>query len=126
MASLSKDAAGRGKGTAGPVGPAGVSGALCALPGNVGHYTRDAFSVVPELGIAGGYQVTSHLGAFVGYTFLYWSGVARPVDQINGNVNSTLVPTSIVPPTGPATPPPVIKDTAFWAHGVSAGPEFRY
>jgi hypothetical protein len=23
-------------------------------------------------------------------------------------------------------PPPVIKDTAFWAHGVSAGLEFRY
>lgn len=101
-------------------------GGLYALPGNIGRYTRDEFSVVSEVGITGGYQVTNHLRAFVGYTFLHWSGMARPVDQINGNVNSTFVPTSIVPPSGPATPPLVIRDTAFWAHGVSAGVEFRY
>lgn len=101
-------------------------GGLYALPGNIGHYTRDEFSVVSELGIFGGYQVTSHLRAFVGYTFLYWSGVARPVDQIGGNLNSTFVPTSIAPPAGPPTPPLVIKDTAFWAHGLSVGVELRY
>jgi Putative beta barrel porin-7 (BBP7) len=34
-------------------------GGLYALPGNIGHYTHDEFSVVPELGINVGYQVTN-------------------------------------------------------------------
>jgi hypothetical protein len=101
-------------------------GGLFALPGNIGHHTHDEFSVVPEVGINLGYQVTNHLRAFVGYTFIYWSDVARPVDQINRNVNSTLVPTSIVAPSGPPTPPLTIKDTPFWAHGFNVGLEFRF
>jgi hypothetical protein len=101
-------------------------GGLYALPGNIGHYTHDEFSVVSELGINVGYQVTNNLRAFVGYSFLYWSDVARPADQISRNVNSTLVPTSILAPSGPPTLPLTIKDTPFWAHGINVGLEFRF
>jgi hypothetical protein len=106
--------------------PVTTPGGLFALPGNIGHYTHDEFSVVPEVGINVGYQVTNHLRAFVGYTFIYWSDVARPADQINQNVNSTLVPTSIVAPSGPPTQPLAIRDTPFWAHGFNFGLEFRF
>jgi len=111
-----------------PPGGATVTtpGGLYALPGNIGHYTHDEFAVVTEVGINAGYQLTNHLRGFVGYTFLYWSDVARPVDQIDRNVNSTLVPTSIVAPGGPPTLPLAIKDTPFWAHGVNVGLEFRF
>jgi hypothetical protein len=106
--------------------PVTTPGGLFALPGNIGHFTHDEFSVVPEVGINVGYQVTHHLRAFVGYTFIYWSDVARPADQINQNVNSTLIPTSIVAPSGPPTQPLAIRDTPFWAHGFNAGLEFRF
>jgi hypothetical protein len=70
--------------------------------------------------------VTNNLRAFVGYTFLYWSDVARPFDQINFNVNSTRVPTSILMPSGPPTLPLTIRDTSFWAQGINVGIEFRF
>src|SRR5262249_15174735 len=56
------------------------NGGLLAQPTNSGHFSRDQFAVVPEVGINVGYQVTEHLRAFVGYSFLYWSNVARPGD----------------------------------------------
>jgi hypothetical protein len=52
--------------------PTVANGGLLAQPTNSGHFTRDRFAVVPEVGINVGYQVTEHLRAFVGYSFLYW------------------------------------------------------
>ena len=47
-------------------------GGLLALPSNIGVHSRDVFSVVPEVGLTVGYQLTDHLKTFVGYNFLYW------------------------------------------------------
>jgi hypothetical protein len=104
------------------------NGGLLAQPTNSGHFTRDQFTVVPEVGINVGYQVTEHLRAFVGYSFLYWSNVARPGDQIDRAVNPTQLPVSATAPhlIGPARPAPVLRDTDFWAQGISFGVEFRY
>ncbi len=88
--------------------PGGAStltpGDLLALPSNIGTHTRDQFSIVPEAGFNVGYQVTSHLRLFAGYTFIYWSNVERPGDAINLNVNSTRVPASTIAPSGPFDP----------------------
>ena len=76
-----------------PGGPAIVlPGGLLALPTNIGHYSRDQFSVVPQVGVNVGYQVTNNLRVLVGYTLLYWSDVVRPGDQIDLGVNSTAHP----------------------------------
>ena len=73
-----------------PDQPVAVSdGGLLALPTNSGTIEQDRFSVVPELGITLGYDVTERLKATFGYTFLYWSNVMRPGDQIDTNVNPT-------------------------------------
>jgi hypothetical protein len=108
--------------------PTAHAGGLLALPTNSGHFTRDEFAVVPEIGINVGYQVTDHLRAFVGYTFLYWSDVARPADQIDLAINGTQVPTNLGSGklVGPARPAVNLNSTDFWAQGINFGLEFRY
>jgi hypothetical protein len=108
--------------------PVVTSGGLLALPSNIGSHSRDAFSVIPEVGINVGYQVTPHLRAFAGYTFMYWSNVVRPGDAIDTGVNPSQLPTSSGrgPLVGPARPAFDFHDSGFWAQGISAGIELRY
>jgi hypothetical protein len=72
------------------------SGGLLGTPGS---FSRDYFTVVPEVNINLGYRFTSHLQASVGYSFLYWSSVVRPGDQVTG----------------------LPKATNFWAQGINFG-----
>ena len=95
---------------------------------NSGHFVRDRFTVVPEVGVNAGYLVTDHLRVFVGYNFLYWSSVVRPADQIDIGLSGTQIPTDtrFNPAAGPARPAVLVRDTGFWAQGISFGAEFRY
>jgi hypothetical protein len=108
-------------------------GGLLALPGtNIGEHTRNVFSVVPEVGLNLGYQLTDHLKAYVGYNFLYWSNVIRPGDQIDPFVDVTRIPAFIPPnlqgqiPPAAARPAVLFKETDFWAQGVNFGMELRW
>jgi hypothetical protein len=97
---------------------------LLAQPSNVGHYSRDRFSVAPEVGLNLGYQLTDHWRAVVGYDFLYWSNVVRPGNQIDRVVNSNQVAAPIA--AGPARPAFSFNGSDFWAQGLNFGLEFRY
>jgi len=105
-------------------------GDLLALPSNIGHYERAVFSVVPEANVTLGYQLTERLRIFAGYTFLYWSGVERPGDAIDFNVNSTRVPTALplfgIPPTGPLAPLFTWHPSGIWAMGINVGAQLRF
>jgi hypothetical protein len=105
-----------------------VPGGILALPTNSGHFSRDRFAVVPEVGVNVGYQVTPHVRVFVGYGFLYLSNVVRPGNVIDRTVNLTQIPSNLGPGTlvGPARPALVLRDTEFWAQGVNFGLEVRY
>jgi len=105
-----------------------VPGGLLALSSNIGRYTKDEFAAVPELGINFGYQINPLVRAYVGYSFIYLSDVARPGDQINRSVNPALVPTSTTYGTAstPAAPGFTFQRTEFWAQGVNFGLEVRY
>jgi hypothetical protein len=105
-----------------------VPGGLLALSTNIGKTTRDEFAVVPELSINVGYDFHRLVRVFVGYTFLYWSEVIRPGDQIDRTVNPALVPTSQFFGTagGPARPARVFQSSEFWAQGINLGLELRY
>jgi hypothetical protein len=106
-------------------GPTQVfNGGLLALPSNIGNYTRDTFTFVPEFGLNLGYQCTDHIKIFVGYTFLYWSDVVRPGEQIDRVVNTNQLPPAI--PGGPARPQFTFNGSDFWAQGVNFGVEFKY
>jgi len=103
-------------------------GGLLALPTNSGTFHRDEFAVVPEAGIRVDCRLTRHLHAFVGYSFLYWSEVLRPGNQIDPRLNVNEVPTSksFGAAGGPSRPAFSFNGTDFWAQGVSFGMEFRY
>ncbi len=104
------------------------SGGLLALPTNIGHYEHDEFTVVPEIDFNVGYQLTRNIRAFVGYSFLYWSNVARPGDQIDRTINVTQIPSTSGPDTliGPARPAFILNQTDIWAQGINFGIELRY
>jgi len=95
---------------------------------NSGHFVRDRFSVVPEIGVNAGYQLTNHLRVFAGYNFIYWSSVVRPADQIDLGLSGTQIVTDTR--FNPAAPPPrpafAFRETSFWVQGVSFGAELRY
>lgn len=108
--------------------PINAPAGLLALASNSGTFTRNAFAVVPEVGVNLGLRITERFSAFAGYTFIYWSDVARPGDQIDRNLNPNLIPTSNTfgTPGGPARPAPGIRSTDFYAHGLNVGLSFRY
>ena len=105
-----------------------ANGGLLAVSSNSGQFTRNTFAVVPEVGVSLKFQLTDRLRVFAGYTFIYWSNVARPGDQVDTNVNPNLVPTSMTfgTPGGTTSPAFAFHTTNFFAHGVNLGLEFRY
>ena len=105
------------------------AGGVLALPSNVGHFKKDKFAVVPEVGVNVGYQFGQHWRAFAGYNFLYWNTVARPGLQIDRNVHGQQIPLNNLgggPIVGPIGPTFTLHDTDFWAHGVNFGVEFIF
>jgi hypothetical protein len=113
-----------GSGTNTTVSPAG----LLAVSSNSGRQTRDEFTVVPEVCVNVGYQISSSLRVFAGYSFLYLGDVLRPGDQVNTTVNPGLVPASPWYGTSsvPAQPSALLSRSDFWAQGINFGLAFRY
>jgi len=103
----------------------GVANGLYAQPTNIGHHTESQFTVLPEFGANLGFQVTSHLRATVGYTFLYLSRVVRAGDQIDQTVTPALGAAAAAA-AGATRPALLFRESDFWAQGVNAGLEFRY
>jgi len=112
----------------GPGGTTTANAGILALPSNSGHFHDDRFAVVPEASFNVGYQVTDGLRLFVGYTFVYWSTVFRPGDQIDRAVDASQIPnfTPPVPPAGQTRPLVPLKGRDFWAQGMNVGLEYRY
>jgi hypothetical protein len=116
------------------VSPTGVvqnfTGGLLALPSNIGHFSNNAFSVVPEVGLNLGYQILPCLRGFVGYNFLYWSNVIRPGTSIDRNLDVTQIPNfPLTPEPAPlpgAHPAPIFHEVGIWAQGLTFGLEFMY
>ncbi|BBO30602.1 BBP7 family outer membrane beta-barrel protein [Lacipirellula parvula] len=104
------------------------SGGLLAQDSNIGQYERNELSVLPQLGMTLGYKLTDRLKLTGGYTFLYWSNVVRPGDQIDLEVNPGNLPFANPPdPDGlPARPQFTYRQNDFWAHGLSAGLEYQW
>ena len=102
---------------------ANATGGLLAQRTNIGDYSRNRFAVVPELGITLGYAISPQWRATVGYTFLYWSSVVRPGDQIDRDVNPNLFPPEVTPFTGLERPAFTFVESDLWVNGLSVGLE---
>ncbi|QDT11455.1 BBP7 family outer membrane beta-barrel protein [Planctomycetes bacterium K23_9] len=101
-------------------------GGLLAQSSNIGLHKQDEFSVVPEFNANIGYQLTDHLRATFGYTFIYWSNVVRPGDHISTDLNTGLLPPAVTPLTGVSRPAFAFDTTDYWAQGLSYGFEYRW
>jgi hypothetical protein len=108
---------------------AAANSGLLAQMTNSGSFSRDVFSVIPEVGVSVGWQATPHLKLYVGYNFLYWSNVLRVGDQVDTVLNVPSRPGPLLTQRVPAVPPrPAVlfNDTDFWAQGVNVGLQFTW
>jgi len=103
-------------------GAATFTGGLLAQSTNIGTYDENELSVITELGATLGFDLTSRLRATFGYSFLYWSRVARPADQLDVAA-SQLPPAS---PTGQHRPAQDFMANEFWAQGMNFGLAYRF
>ncbi len=99
-----------------------LSSGMLALPSNEGVYTQSSFTMIPELGLTVGYDLTCRLRATFGYSVIYWGQVVRAGDQINLDIN----PTQLSTLTGLARPNPPFSTTDFWAQGMNFGLEYHF
>jgi hypothetical protein len=97
-------------------------GGILTQPSNIGRQTHEEFTVVPQIQLKVGCDLTHWLRATVGYDFLYWNRVVRPGDQIDRTIDTTQVDGG--PPA--LRPAPQFNHTDFFAHGVSFGLELCY
>ena len=101
-------------------------GLLTQTGTNIGSHKRDEFSIIPELNINLGCQLTDNWKAYIGYNFLYWSNVVRPGEHIDRQVNPNFLPPPETPIAGPRVPGFAFDATDYWAHGINLGLEYRW
>jgi Putative beta barrel porin-7 (BBP7) len=104
------------------------NGGLLALPGaNIGRFTNDETSVVPQVGVNVGYQVSPNCSVFAGYSCLYWTNVVRPGHQIDPVLDINRIPNFGTAPAATTVRPIVpFNQSDFWAHGVNVGVRFSW
>ncbi len=100
----------------------GVSGGLLAQATNIGTYSRNVFSVAPELGATVTWFLSDSIEFSLGYSLLYYTHVT----QSNMAIDPNLAVNLSVPFAGAARPQFVFKDDDYWIHGVNFGVTFRY
>ncbi|NNE00346.1 MAG: BBP7 family outer membrane beta-barrel protein [Pirellulaceae bacterium] len=106
--------------------PTTLEGGLLAQTSNIGIHKQDEFTIVPEFNANVGYQLTDHLRAMLGYSFIYWSNVVRPGDQISTDLNPNLLPPQANPLVGVQRPGFAFDTTDYWVQGFSYGLEYRW
>lgn len=98
---------------------------LFALPSNSGEWSRNSFTVIPEVQVKVNCEVTNYLRVFVGYDLLYSNNVIRAASQVDRNLNPTQN-TAFLLPTGAPAPVAGFNRTEYWAQGISTGVQFQY
>lgn len=102
-------------------------GGFFTQPTNIGRTTVDSFSAVPQFAMTIGYNLTDRIFVFAGYDFLLWTDVERSGSEIDRVLNlsqSAAFGTGTL--SGAARPEPIIRQSDFWAQGISLGVQFRY
>lgn len=101
-----------------------ADGALLVQDTNSGVHKTNQFSVVPELGLTLGYDLTPRLRFTLAYSFIYWSQVVRPGDLIDMDVNLTQLDVGGLV----GSPRPEfrwVKDDV-WVQGLNLGLDYRF
>ncbi len=80
---------------------------------NIGQYSKEKFSFVPELGVNLGYTFRDWIRAYAGYNVIYWSSVSRPGSTVDLNV-------------GNGRPAFSFNSTDLWLQGITLGIELSF
>lgn len=99
-------------------------GGLLAQPSNIGHYSDDEFTIVPEAQVRVQYSFFENFRVFAGYRMLYITEVLRPGDQIDRTINETQFNGGAL--TGAARPTVNFASGSAWLQGVDAGIEIEW
>jgi len=103
-------------------------GGLFTNRSNIGWDSHDRFSLIAEVGVSVGCELTSCLSLYVGYDFLFWGDVARPGDQLSLRVNPAQIPSNPLfgmPATAPVTGRS-FHSSDIWAQGLTCGLALRF
>jgi hypothetical protein len=101
-----------------------TAGSVLSQPTNIGNYGSSSFAAVGELGATVDWAIWSQCRLSVGYTFLWWSQVARAASQVDPSVNPTQFPPGTL--SGPAAPAYHLRTTDFWGQGLNLGFEYQF
>lgn len=111
-----------------PATPTTFPGGVFAQSTNIGHQSRNAFAVLPEMRVQLGYKLPYGLRPYLAYDFLFLSSAVRPGNQIDTTLNLTGSP-AISPGstlTGAARPQPQFNSSTFWAQGIQLGLKYEF
>lgn len=101
-----------------------------ALRSNKGHHRRTQFSVIPEINLNLGYEISEGLSLYAGYNFLYVTQVARAARQMDRTLNPTQSPLYEYTPTpiveGEPLPKGSLRDSNLWVQGINVGLEYLF
>lgn len=101
-----------------------------AEPTNIGKHKKTRFSVLPELNVNIGYDVTDNFRLQVGYSVLYVSDVLFAGKQIDRNINPSqsanidFTDTPVL--VGEPSPNAKMRTDSLWAQGLNVGFEFKF
>lgn len=105
-------------------------GGYFAQPSNIGKHKKTRISVIPEVDINMGYQITDCFCVHVGYTFLYATNVLRAPKQMSSAINPTQSANLEFNPNpvlvGEPVPTGKLKSSSLWAQGVNVGIDFTF
>lgn len=99
--------------TPGPGSTTSVQPGLLAGAANSGQFTRNRFAIIPEVGAKLRRSFTDCLDVSVGYSFIYWSSVIQPGDQIDPRLRD------------PA-PAYRFRPDSYWVHALNFGGTLRF
>lgn len=107
--------------------PTSAAGGILATTANIGEYYQSPFAVVPEVDVNLAFAITPRVTARIGYSFIFWSNVLRPGDQVNRVVSPNLVPSDAsYGQPGPNQPQYQFQTTSYWAQGLNIGLDFHF
>jgi hypothetical protein len=99
---------------------------LYAQPSNIGSFSHNTFSLIPELSLKVAVDITPTIKLTAGYGYLYMTHAALSAEQLDRNIN--IQPIGAPSQVGPAFPirPTSINQTNFWANYFSVGLELVF
>jgi hypothetical protein len=107
-----------------------IGGGYFALLSNIGRTSVNHLAVVPEINGELDYKIHDDLSVNLGYSFLYATGVMRPGEQVDRQINISQSQAynlaGQVNPVGFQSPVPLSRITDWFAHGFNVGVSYRF